>query len=68
MMIRKNHKNIKDCNDEIYSPLQSFFYAYKRFLLAKEDFFVYSMLIQNTFVAKKSIIIQIMRNFAAYKI
>lgn len=40
----------------------------KRFLLAKERYFVYSMLTQNTFVAKKSIIIQIMRNFAAYKI
>lgn len=45
-----------------------FFYAYKRFRLAKERYFVYSMLIQNTFVAKKSIIIQIMLNFAAYKI
>ena len=33
-----------------------------------ERYFVYSMLTQNTFMAKNSIIIQIMRNFAAYKI
>lgn len=45
-----------------------FFMPIKDFFWQKRTFFVYSMLIQNTFVAKKSIIIQIMRNFAAYKI
>lgn len=45
-----------------------FFMPIKDFFWQKRTFFVYSMLIQNTFVAKKSIIMQIMRNFAAYKI